>query len=278
MFGDYIIEVLIDSVVVAFQGASLNTDGLRRSGGALGTNEFVPLSLMDPIGIANFGFTILPTAVELKYLKAELAESGEGVRVLWETATETDNLGFNIYRKLGADGEMVLVNPTIILGVGTGTGKAYQYLDDTELEPGSYEYWLEDMEFDFDKDIHGPAILVITAPEGDFVETAVAGEEEPETTTVTDVVIKGEIGYKGPGVYRIDNDLLSTVNLQDYSLIQVLIDGEPVPAFVADGQYILFYVPEGSVKIALAESYTNAPLRMNEKEAKPRIPEYLLDE
>lgn len=88
-----------------------------------------------------------PTLVELTSFTAT---AGEGlVRVAWETASETDNAGFNLWRSQGG-GEYVKLNATLIPAEGGPTwGASYAY-DDTEIIEGmSYRYKLEDV------DLHG---------------------------------------------------------------------------------------------------------------------------
>ncbi|HOT52421.1 MAG TPA: choice-of-anchor K domain-containing protein [Anaerolineaceae bacterium] len=86
------------------------------------------------------------TPVVLKYLSAEAAENG--ILVSWETATEVNNLGFNVFRAELVDGERVRLNPELILsevGPGGMTGATYEFLDETAAVGVTYYYWLEDV-------------------------------------------------------------------------------------------------------------------------------------
>ncbi len=82
----------------------------------------------------------------------------EGVMLRWETATELDNLGFNLFRAEELDGPKTSVNPVLIPSASPGSmaGSVYEYLD-TEIEAGlTYYYWLEDVDFALTKTLFGP--------------------------------------------------------------------------------------------------------------------------
>ena len=80
--------------------------------------------------------------VELTSFTAQA--SGNSVTLNWKTATETNNLGFEIQRNL--TGEFVTVG--FIEGVGTTTEPhQYSYIDQN-LDNGGYEYRLKQLDFD----------------------------------------------------------------------------------------------------------------------------------
>jgi len=96
------------------------------------------------------------TAVSLISFTAETAESG--VLLKWETASELDNLGFNIFRADDPEAEKVRVNPAMILSkaMGSTSGAFYEFLDE-DVETGKmYYYWLEAVDFALTKTLYGP--------------------------------------------------------------------------------------------------------------------------
>ena len=104
------------------------------------------------------------TAVELLGFEAtDVAE--ETVTLGWETASETDNLGFNLYRAEALGGERVQVNAELIptnVPPGSPFGATYSY-EDTDVEPGrTYFYWLEDVDIDGSVELHGPVEVELT--------------------------------------------------------------------------------------------------------------------
>ena len=82
-----------------------------------------------------------PTAVKVGSFRA--TASGRNVAVTWRTASETDALGFNLWR-YSASGKGVKVNRTLIAAkvAGRAAGAAYRVVDRI-TRPGSYTYRLQ---------------------------------------------------------------------------------------------------------------------------------------
>jgi hypothetical protein len=94
------------------------------------------------------------TAVTLSYFTAE--PRGVHVALAWETGTEIDNAGFNLYRASAPDGPYVKVNAALIAAQGDPTsGASYAFLD-RGLTPGTYFYKLEDVDLSGVTVFHGP--------------------------------------------------------------------------------------------------------------------------
>jgi len=87
-----------------------------------------------------------PLAVDLATFSAAPQEGG--VLLSWETATELDNLGFNLYRAGSPDGALVRLNKRLIpsQAPGSATGASYSFLDETAAAGQTYYYWLEDVD------------------------------------------------------------------------------------------------------------------------------------
>jgi hypothetical protein len=89
----------------------------------------------------------VPVPIELSQFGAE--PSAEGVVLHWATASETNNLGWNVYRSLTEDGAYVKVNKNLIPGAGTSSEmKVYEYLDHTAAASSTYWYYLEQVNLD----------------------------------------------------------------------------------------------------------------------------------
>jgi hypothetical protein len=105
-----------------------------------------------------------PTAAELARFEAT-AQSG-GILLEWETLSETDNLGFHLYRSEAPDGPRTRLNRDLISGQAPGSpeGAAYTWLDDT-VRPGmTYYYWLEDVDIYGRATEHGPVLATAQGP------------------------------------------------------------------------------------------------------------------
>lgn len=71
---------------------------------------------------------------------------GMDVRVRWTTATETDNLGFNILRSASQSGPFTLVNDALIPGAGTTVLSQEYTFTDVAVGMGAWFYVLEQVD------------------------------------------------------------------------------------------------------------------------------------
>ncbi len=87
------------------------------------------------------------------------------IRLDWETASELNNVGFNVYRGASADGtDRALLDFVPSQAPGSNQGFSYRY-DDTDVEIGqTYWYWLEDIDFSGATTLHGPVSATVNAP------------------------------------------------------------------------------------------------------------------
>lgn len=109
-------------------------------------------------GICNYctGICEPPTIIELVSLQA--IKSKSKVTVLWETASETDNAGFNILRSDHKDGDYVKINSALIPAQGSPIqGASYEFVDTSVENRRVYYYKLEDVDFDGTVTTNGPA-------------------------------------------------------------------------------------------------------------------------
>jgi hypothetical protein len=85
-------------------------------------------------------------AVELASLTA--ISVFDSVAIKWSTATETNNLGFNIYRSETKNGKYIRLNARLIEGAGTdATPHDYSFNDDDVVLGKTYYYYVEDVDF-----------------------------------------------------------------------------------------------------------------------------------
>jgi hypothetical protein len=169
-------------------------------------------------------FASIQTAIRLASFEAEV--DGEHVVVNWSTASETRNFGFNVYRSSSLNGQQTMVNARMILASGTGVGAVYSTLD---VKPGAgrYFYWLEDVDLYGKATRHDPVSVLVGA-----------GAE-----------MKGGFDVIKPGMAKVTHAVLAGSGLADYARVAVFADGVEIPAFVADGDYFLFYIREGVKRI-----------------------------
>jgi hypothetical protein len=99
--------------------------------------------------------TAIPTNIELSSLNA--IPSNQRVILKWQTETEGDNVGFNIWRAEG----FVKVNDAVIPALGSPvSGSEYDFIDEWVLNGKRYFYLLEDIDINGISTFHGPVRAV----------------------------------------------------------------------------------------------------------------------
>ena len=89
-----------------------------------------------------------PLPVALSKFRPERLETGEVV-VRWVTESELNNAGFNILRTEKKEGVFEQVNPELIKGQGTTSGRnAYKWTDTTAKPNVVYYYQIQDVSLD----------------------------------------------------------------------------------------------------------------------------------
>jgi uncharacterized repeat protein (TIGR01451 family) len=104
------------------------------------------------------------TSIRLESFAVQFGKDKTGtnrVVLLWKTGREVHNLGFNVYREQG--GERVQLNSSLIAGsallmggsLPKHSGKTYAWID-SSASAGSGPYWLEDVDVNGTRILHGP--------------------------------------------------------------------------------------------------------------------------
>jgi hypothetical protein len=97
----------------------------------------------------------IPTIITLESFTAE--PGNNQVILVWTTASEINNAGFNLYRAESADGEYVNVNNSLIPAEGSPTqGASYEFVDEGVRNRITYYYKLEDIDLNGNSTMHGP--------------------------------------------------------------------------------------------------------------------------
>ncbi len=123
---------------------------------AAGSDEYVGVDDILITGATSPGQTV----VSLGNFNA--SSSGNGTLLTWRTGYEVNNLGFNLYREHG--GTRTRVNPSLIAGsafltsVALTAGQSYSWFDAAPPPDGYVQYWLEDIDLDGTRKIHGPFV------------------------------------------------------------------------------------------------------------------------
>ena len=99
-----------------------------------------------------------PTAVN--FISFTATGVGKGVSVVWQTAQETNNKGFNLYRAEAEGGAYVKLNGGLIPASSiSGEGRRYEFVDTTAVRGRIYYYRLEDVDVSGKVKFHGPVCV-----------------------------------------------------------------------------------------------------------------------
>ena len=128
--------------------------------------------------------------VELVFFRANAGP--ERIVLEWETASELDNLGFNILRAESSNiaGAQVINDQLIPSFVGgQPTGAIYEWVDENVEEEMEYFYWLQDIDFNGGIENHGPvnamlagANTIATIPPATTIQPTAAPTNSPGLT------------------------------------------------------------------------------------------------
>jgi len=105
-----------------------------------------------------------PTRIALRSFNAHFVSDKNGaqrVALIWKTGGEAHNLGFNVYRE--QNGNRVRMNPSVIAGsallmrgsLPKHAGRSYMWMDPSAVVAGT-SYWLEDIDVNGTRTMHGP--------------------------------------------------------------------------------------------------------------------------
>ena len=108
---------------------------------------------------------------EIRYIKLEASAStlpvtmssfngnvvtGNQIRLQWTTQTETNVLGYRIYRSQTPELSHARQLDTFISAANSSQAQAYSFVDSEAREPGIYYYWLQNLDLDGSSALFGP--------------------------------------------------------------------------------------------------------------------------
>ena len=177
--------------------------------------------------------------VELALFEAVPANGG--VEIRWHTQSETENLGFDIYRSNDDGQTYSRINQRRIEGAGTTREKTmYSYIDEAVAQGTLYYYKLSDVDFRGNTTWHGPVDVVVpVVPERYKIGPCYPNPFNPETTIQYTVNKTAQISIRVYDIQgRIVKELLN--EKKDSGVYELQWDG--TDAFqnpVASGTYFV---------------------------------------
>jgi len=155
------------------EGISFYTlEDISSSVSVSGTKQFLFFNIIldatasvSPKAIVTYD-TVFPTLVKLSYFKA--IPGDKKVILEWETKSEINNMGFNLYRSYDPVDGYVRINKSLIPGLGDSViGRTYTYTDLDVKNGITYYYLLEDVDRDLTTTRHGPVSAIPGALDSD---------------------------------------------------------------------------------------------------------------
>jgi len=125
------------------------------AGGFMGWSEW--------FGVGGDPLEVDPAFVILSSFAAAVF-ANEFVQISWVTQSESNNMGWNIYRNISNNiVQAVQINTLIIPGAGTTTEPTdYSYIDSYIVNNTTYWYWLESINIAGETNIHGPIVITVS--------------------------------------------------------------------------------------------------------------------
>ncbi|HKE58366.1 MAG TPA: C25 family cysteine peptidase [Pyrinomonadaceae bacterium] len=246
---------------------NVTTDGSGNFTGTFTSPTTVPLGQVitatatNPAGgtseFSNTQVVLAPTAV--KFTEATAVRSGSAVLLRWRTAAEVDNLGFNVYRD--DNGQKSLLTKDLVAGSALFAGATLtagnDYLWSDKQATGSSTYWIEDVDLNGRRTLHGPIVPQQVFEKFDNVASPLLSELvaknnlenlaqhewpafetarksvslQPNTALINSLpAIKLSVDHDG--WYRVTQPQLVAAGLDpngDARLLQLFVDGAEVP-------------------------------------------------
>lgn len=148
-----------------------------------GTPPYSPTGLVLNGEVEDYYVDLDPLAVTLSDFSAVCQE---GMPLIsWETVSEIDTQGFNLWRGASANGWDTQLNSTLIPAQNPGSTQSgsYQWLDITAQPDVEYFYWLQDLSLGGMSGSHGPVSVLCVSPTS--VRLGHLDSNGPATTSLT---------------------------------------------------------------------------------------------
>lgn len=139
-----------------------------------------------------FTVTNTPLAVTLASFAAQ--QEGSAVQVSWETVSELNNAGFNLYRALAADGQRSLLAYAPPAAPGSAAGAVYRVRDDAVAAGQTLWYWLEAVDVSGASQLFGPVSLAVEAPTAVTLVGWSSSNRAPEAVVAAALALTAALG------------------------------------------------------------------------------------
>lgn len=176
----------------------------------------------------TFDISVCTLPVELSSFTA-IATGQNNVQISWATQSETNLIGFYIYRdSVGDQANAICVSP-LFPATNTSTLQSYVYTDH-QVGTGLWYYWLESREFDGSSQFHGPVSITLSGdgqqsspgiPLVTGIKSVYPNPFNPSTTIIVELSKKSNVqvviyNLKGELIRQLDS---GTKNAGTYNML-----------------------------------------------------------
>jgi uncharacterized repeat protein (TIGR01451 family) len=174
--------------------------------------DLLPTGLAQDGEVEDYQVDVL-LPVELSLFVARMQN---GAAVLeWSTQSETENIGFHVYRADSLHGVFRQISDGIIRGAGTTQAVHNYSFTDPRIEPGkTYYYKLADIDFKGNLKLHGPVQLEVPLPSEYALLMNYPNPFNPETKITFRTK---EAGYVRVNIYNVQGQLVRQLVTGQYS-------------------------------------------------------------
>lgn len=154
--------------------------------------------------------------VELSHFSATMTAQNY-VQLTWVSQTETNLMGYNVYRSDSDDLSSAAKISDLIGATNTSNAQTYIYYDMELDQEGTHYYWLQNVEMDGSSGFHGPASVFFTVggnggapsiPKFTRLENAYPNPFNPSTTIRYQLKDPGHVKI---GIYNTRGQLLQSL-------------------------------------------------------------------
>ncbi len=205
--------------------------------------------------LSTAGYTVNDSSLPVELSSFNVAQLGtNSANIQWTTQSETNMLGFNIFRNTSANMQTSQkINSVIISANNSSESYNYEFHDDIVTFPTEYYYWLESVDLSGETETFGPISFILMNDIGHFdgndnvLTLTKLGKNYPNpfnpTTTINFILNENKLTKIN--IYNVKGELVKSLfkGIAKKGLNQVVWNGENENGRTASGG-IYFYKME----------------------------------
>ena len=197
---------------ITFWMPLITTEGSVRTEGRMGRFRFSSATGLNYAGLAVDGEVedyLIDTLIPVELTGFEVVGQKGIAQISWQTQSESNNLGFHIYRSEKKDGEYVRITDDPINGAGSSESMhSYSFTDNT-AEPGkTYFYKLADVSYNGSITMHEAREVTIELPQEYSLHQNYPNPFNPETLITFSLK---ESGLVNLNIYNMNGQLVRSL-------------------------------------------------------------------